>query len=203
VTGRAMPSRPWTLPAAPARDEVGEFVAALRRLGAEDRDERGMLDAVRELALRLAVSQDLWLEERMCRPDPEQGFGIHVLHEEPEHALAVFVVSWLPQRGTAPHDHGTWAVIVGLDGEERNELWRRVDDGTRPGYAEIEKRGERVLGPYAALALPAGAIHSVRNETDRLSVSLHVYGTHVNFTRRSQYDPDARTETPYKVRTYA
>ena len=49
--------------------------------------------------------------------------------------------------------------------------------------------------------MPAGVIHSVVNETDRTTLSFHVYGKHVNHTKRSQYDPDKRIETPFKVTT--
>jgi predicted metal-dependent enzyme (double-stranded beta helix superfamily) len=51
--------------------------------------------------------------------------------------------------------------------------------------------------------MPAGVIHSVLNDTDEVTVSLHVYGHHVNHTQRSQFDPETRTETPYKVRVAA
>jgi predicted metal-dependent enzyme (double-stranded beta helix superfamily) len=182
------------------RDPVTEFVAELRRVCAETRDERAILLRVRPLALRLASRKDDWLTGAMCRPDPEQGFGVHLLHEEPDHTLAVFVASWLPGRGTPPHDHGTWAVIAGMDGDERNDFWRRVDDRSRPGYAELNRIGSKVFGPNGALAMPAGAIHSVWNDTDRMTCSLHVYGVHVNHTGRSQFDPERRTETPFRLK---
>ncbi len=43
------------------------------------------------------------------------------------------------------------------------------------------------------------AIHSVSNETDRATLSLHVYGKHLNYTGRSQFDPAAKTETLFIV----
>ena len=51
--------------------------------------------------------------------------------------------------------------------------------------------------------MPKGVIHSVWNDTDDVTVSLHVYGLHVNHTQRSQFDPATRTETPYKVKVAA
>lgn len=192
---------PARLPAANAGYDVGRFVADLRRARAEGGDERSMIRRVRPLALRLASEKDCWLTPEMCRPDPEQGFGVHILHEETDHALTVFVASWLPGRGAPPHDHGTWAVVTGIEGVERNTFWRRVDDRSRPGYAELERAGEKAFGPGAAVALPAGMIHSVRNDTPVTTVSLHVYGMHVNHTVRSQFDPERRTETPFKLRT--
>jgi hypothetical protein len=35
------------------------------------------------------------------------------------------------------------------------------------------------------------------NETDRVTVSLHVYGKHVNYTIRSQFDPARKIEKPF------
>jgi predicted metal-dependent enzyme (double-stranded beta helix superfamily) len=187
--------------AANARYGLARFVADLRRARAEGGDEKAMLRRVRPLALRLAAEKDCWLTPGMCRPDPEQGFGVHILHEEADHALTVFVATWLPGRGAPPHDHGTWAVVAGIEGVERNTFWRRIDDRSRPGHAELEPAGEKALGPGAAVALPAGTIHSVRNDTPLTTVSLHVYGMHVNHTVRSQFDPDRRTEAPFKLRT--
>ena len=182
------------------RSAADDFVAALRRVRAACRDEREVLARVRPLVAGLAANKQAWLTPDMGRPDEAQGFGIRVLHEEPDHSLTVLVASWLPDRGAPPHDHGTWAVVTGLDGEERNEFWRRLDDRTRSGYAELEKIGEKVFGPGDVLALPTGAIHSVWNDSDRVTTSLHVYGMHVNHTERSQFDPAARTEAPFKVK---
>ncbi len=42
-----------------------------------------------------------------------------------------------------------------------------------------------------------GAIHSVANETDAITLSLHVYGRRPNHTVRSQFDVDAKTEQTF------
>jgi predicted metal-dependent enzyme (double-stranded beta helix superfamily) len=178
-----------------------QLVSDLRQASAESLDEGEVLIRVRAIAQRAASCKKMWLEEHMCHPDPEQGFGVYVLHEEKDHTLAVFVASWLPHRGTPPHDHGTWAVVAGIDGAEKNEFWERVDDRSRPGYADLKKIGEKVFDDGDVLVMPQGKIHSVWNETDQVTISLHIYGKHVNYTERSQYDPDKRTETPYRVTT--
>lgn len=182
---------------------IADFVAQLRDARARHVDEVALLQQVRALAGRLAARKAAWLTDAMCRPDPVQGFGLYTLHEEADHALAAFVVTWLPRRSTPPHDHGTWAVVAGLEGEERNVLWRRVDDRAQPGRADIERAGDTVVAADDVILLPSGTIHSVANEGDRTSVSLHVYGHHVNHTTRSQFDPAGKTETAYKVRVAA
>jgi len=123
------------------------------------------------------------------------------LHRRPadDHALAVFAGAWLPGRGAPPHNHGTWAVVAGVVGRETNVFWRRTDDGSRPGYAAIVKAGEKVFGPGDVVTFLPDSIHSVTNDTDAVAVSLHVYGTHVNYTTRWQFDPETRIAREFKV----
>ena len=185
----------------PDRYTLKGMVDALREARALAHGQEDLMGRVRAIAHRAAASQHAWLREDMCRPDAEQGFGFHLLHEEADHALAMFVASWLPGRGTPPHDHGTWAVVVGLKGCERNTRWRRLDDGTRPGHASIAIADEHLVGAGDVVAMRSGVIHSVRNEGVGVSVSLHIYGRHVNFTGRSRFDPQAQREMPYQVVT--
>jgi predicted metal-dependent enzyme (double-stranded beta helix superfamily) len=100
-------------------------------------------------------------------------------------------------RGAPPHNHGTWAVVAGVDGEETNVFWKRLDDGSRPGYAEIVRTGETPFGPGDVVSFLPAQIHSVVNATGEVTVSLHVYGKHLNDTGRSQFDPEARKEPPF------
>src|SRR5580765_1087297 len=177
-----------------------EFIDDLRRITSEVTEERTVLSRVRPLATRAALAKS-WLTPELYSANQEQGYGVNVLHVEPDNTLFVAAVSWLPGRGAAPHNHGTWAVVVGVDGPERNIFWERQDDRSRPGYAELKKIGEKVCDEGDVVALPTGAIHEVQNETERTTLSFHVYGRHLNHTGRSQFDPTNRTETLLIVKT--
>ena len=89
--------------------------------------------------------------------------------------------------------------MVGVQGVERNIRYKRLDDRTDPGYAELEIKDESQAGPGDLVCIRTGGIHAVRNDSDQVTVSLHTYGTHVNYTARSQFDVDARTATEFKV----
>jgi predicted metal-dependent enzyme (double-stranded beta helix superfamily) len=173
------------------------LVTDLRRVVSEATDERSILSQVRPLAQRAALSKDSWLENRFYAANPEQGFGVYLLHEEPDHSLAIFAVSWLPNRGAPPHDHGTWAVVAGVDGPEKNEFFERQDDRTHVGYAELKKVGEKVFRVGDVLTMRTGQIHSIWNEGDSVSISLHIYGKNIQHTGRSQFDVEKRVETPF------
>ena len=84
---------------------IPQLVADLCRIRADPADEHRILAAVRPLAMRAAEASGLWLEDRMLAPDPEQGFSLFPLSEEPDHTLAVFALSWLSDRGTLCQPH--------------------------------------------------------------------------------------------------
>lgn len=177
---------------------LARFVDDFRAIAVNNSDTHDVFKRLTPLAESLAASADLKARIRKdC--DPVQGFAFQVLHEAPDHTLAVAVLSWLPGRGTPPHDHGTWGLVVGVEGDEVNEFWQRTDDGMQPGHAELQKLSEKVFAPGQTLLLTPSIIHSVRNDSDQISVSLHIYGKNVNFTNRSRFDPEQKTVTPWLV----
>lgn len=176
------------------------FIAALRLTVEVAVDEADLLAQMTPLVRRFA-SETHWRRPDMYHADTEQGFGTTVLHVEADQSLFVVVDSWLPGRGVQPHDHDTWAVVAGLEGIEYNRFWQRLDDGRRPGHARLRCSGERQICPGEVLTMPRGAIHSVSNPGERTSLSLHVYGRHLNYTARRRFDPERELEQAFRIDT--
>jgi hypothetical protein len=78
---------------------LDQYVNDLRAITAKENDPVKITDLVAPLAKKFAQSPG-WFRPEYRECDAEQGFGVHMLHEEPNHDLAVFLVSWLPNRGT-------------------------------------------------------------------------------------------------------
>lgn len=176
-----------------------QYVSDLKEITEETADEEEIIGRVGPLAERL-VADKSWLQQKYYETDEEQGFGVYLLHEEPDHSLAVLIVNWLPGRGTPPHDHGTWAVVAGVEGTERNIRYKRLDDGSRPDYAELGVKHDFKADAGDVVAIKTGGIHAVVNETDRITLSLHTYGKHVNYTNRSQFNLETNEKKDYIVR---
>jgi predicted metal-dependent enzyme (double-stranded beta helix superfamily) len=174
------------------------YIDDLRQLAAATDDENEIFKQLAPLAGRV-VADPSWLQSKHHQSDEEQGFGVHLLHEEDDHSLAVFVVNWMPGRGTPPHDHGTWAVVAGIEGVEHNVRYARVDDASRDDFAELEVKKAFNAGPGEVLCIRTGGIHKVSNETDALTLSLHTYGCHVNYTNRSQFNLDTNERKGFKL----
>ena len=177
---------------------LDRYIEDLRQIAGKTEDEDEIIERVAPLARRLALDKG-WLTQAHYEAGEEQGFGVHLLHEEPDHSLAVFVVAWWPGRGAPPHDHGTWAVVSGVEGVERNIRYKRLDDGNRPGYAELAVKHDFEADAGGLVCMKTGGIHAVRNETGQVTLSLHTYGRHVNHTARSKFDLETNEKKDFVV----
>jgi len=190
--------RPEEATMASAPDDWMRFISDLRAITTATPSCGALVASLRPL-IRARAQERGWVKPHHYACDPVQGFGVHALHEEADHTLWVVAFSWLPGRGAPPHDHRTWAVVAGVEGLEKNTYWRRLDDGRRPGHAELAPLGDESVGPGDVVAFLPDVIHSVTNETDRVTLSLHVYGRNLNRVGRSQFDPEKQTESPFIV----
>ena len=178
---------------------IGDLADQIKQVLARSDDQAMVLEEVGRLAKPYAADLG-WLEPACYEADEGQGIGIKVFHEDPDPGLLIETVSWLPGRGVAPHDHQTWGVVLGLEGREMNVTWARKDGGDQPGFAELEKAAETEVKNGDVVCLMPNDIHSVRNEGDELSISLHIYGRGLAYTGRSEFDPIAKVERPCPVR---
>ena len=174
---------------------VDDLVREMRRATATMRRPAEILRHLTAPARRLALEPSL-LEERFYDCDPAAGFAVHSLHEEPDHSLSVVLAALLPGRHLPPHNHKTWALQVGIESDSLNLAWRRTDDGSRPGHAELEEAGRLCFGPGDVLAFMPEDIHSIVNTSGRLALSLNLYGVSYVAAHSEKFDPGAQTVKP-------
>lgn len=178
---------------------LDQYIADLRQIVAEEKENSVITDKIKPLAERITAEPG-WFKEQYREVDEEQGFGLHLLFEEDNHDLAVFVIAWAPGKGLAAHNHKTWAVVSGIEGQEHETNYARQDDGARPGYADLKVTHEETLYPGKAVCCMPEDIHSVWNNGEEIAVSLHTYGRHLNHTGRSVFDVEAKLESPCVVK---
>jgi len=183
----------------PKAYSLEQFIADLKIIARGGDDEAALLRRMAPLAERLARQPGI-IATTAKQPIPENGFVFNLLHEEPDHSLAVAILRWLPTAKTLPHGHGTWGVVVGISGDERNIFWQRTDDGSMPGYAKLKRVGVMQCRIGEAVLLPSAIIHSVENCTDSVSESLHVYGKNIYYTERSHFDVENCRELAWQVK---
>ena len=168
--------------------QVHELVASCAA-AAEREDSmnsvRGVLEELRS---------DLGAVERALAFIPGVGGNARqVFYRSPN--LTMLKVCFLSGRRTPPHDHGTWAVILDLSGQEKNTLYRRTDQGLRTAT-------EVVLEPGAILPMRAETAHVAECVGEEPAVGLHVYGGDILELPRRMWDPETLEEHVYEPILY-
>ena len=156
---------------------------------------RPALERVKARLLALAARRDLFAFEHF--PRRHERSTMHVLAEEDD-GLTLYAVAAEGESATPPHDHTTWAVVVGVEGEETNRLWRRVDDGAAPGEARLEQIDETVVAPGTGVALMPDDIHSIHRASAAPLLQFHLYGRSIErLPERKQFDLERGTYAVY------
>jgi predicted metal-dependent enzyme (double-stranded beta helix superfamily) len=131
-----------------------------------------------------------------------------LFYEDPDYGFAINGVVRVPGRKGSIHDHAhSWTAYGLLDGTESLERYRRLDDGSKEGYAKLAlesvtegKPGKvDLVPPFDAHAEQGGPTRSVavilRSERVSGKVLQGSYDVESNTVRRI----DGPTNIPYEI----
>ena len=122
-----------------------------------------------------------------------------LLFTDPSRQLSLRLFLWAPGEYTVIHDHNSWGVIGPVSGLLEVLNYKREDDGSKEGYAELvcTKTLSCMPGETAfTLKLDRG-IHNIGNPTNEAMVSLGMYG---NPIRRGYINGfDLERKSVYKI----
>lgn len=180
-------------------DRLEEFVDLVHETAEEHEEIPDLLDALEDPFEEL-LREDDWLPDSFCElpGEDEEGKGnmgddiAQWLLYRFGNKLALFTLVLPPGASTPVHDHLAWGLVGIFSGAQREDFYRRVDDGGHEGDAELEKlRTERMeRGDYYRLVPPDNDIHSVETVSDEPSVSVHLLGADVGCIERHAFDVD-------------
>jgi predicted metal-dependent enzyme (double-stranded beta helix superfamily) len=114
------------------QNEIEAAVAEVRAIEARDGVTRESLERVKQRLIRLASHRDLFPAEDFPPPQPgsKRNSCLYRVSEDEGHRFALYVNSSFGNYGTPAHNHKpSWAVIVGVSGEELNRFYDRAGDG--------------------------------------------------------------------------
>jgi predicted metal-dependent enzyme (double-stranded beta helix superfamily) len=169
------------------RKEIEATVAEVREIERRDGVTRESLEKIKQRLMRLAARQDLFTARDFPPPEPgaKRNSCLYRVAEDQDHRFALYVNSSLGNYGTPAHNHTTWAVIVGVTGEELNRFYDRTDAG-------VGEKGNAVVRQGTGVAFMPQDLHSIHIQAP--VINFHMYGLALEeLHHREYYKADERT----------
>ncbi len=116
------------------------------------------------------------------------------LWRSPDREFSILAYVWAPHTADIIHDHGSWGVIAPFIQPLGERKFRRLDNGTTEGYAELEEVSYGTIKPgdtTYVLPLDEG-IHQLVNTTENYLISLNIYGRANRHGYVQFFDPGKR-----------
>jgi predicted metal-dependent enzyme (double-stranded beta helix superfamily) len=150
------------------------------------RESADPMAAMREVleSLRTQVGE---IEQALSYVSGTGGNARQVFYRSPE--LTLLKVRFPNGRRTPPHDHGTWASILLLSGEEKNTLYR-TDGG------QLRRASEVTLTRGSILTMRAETAHVAECIGATPAIGLHVYGGDIFELPRRMWHPQSLEAHP-------
>jgi predicted metal-dependent enzyme (double-stranded beta helix superfamily) len=183
-----------------------KFIRDLRQTWAELPDQEARMKKGKELLEELV--RDPSLREHSKNWHSTEGRKNLLFYEDPDYHFAINGVVRVPGRKGSIHDHAhAWTAYGVLDGTEKLERFRRLDDGKQEGYAHIELASVTEGKPGTVDLVPPFAIHAEQGGPTR-SVAVILRSERVaGKTTQGSYDLgnqtvrqiDGPTQVPYEI----
>ena len=184
---------------------LDEFIHDMADELKRDADDTKILDRGSILLERLIRNPECLPPQYRVSLDkgPNPNHGSYLLHRSPE-GLLITAEVWGSGDHVGPHDHHTWGMIGVMDNVLLETRFRRLDDGSRPEYARLEK--DRVIhsrpGEISLLIPGVDEIHQIDNPGDRPTVEIHVYGRDLAKVDRCRFDLETDKVRPFTGGSY-
>ena len=177
-----------------------DFIADLDRITGAESSAAEIVGQAKPLLERLIHNPNAI--EPKFRQRGASAYGRYMLHRAPRFNVTAIV--WGPGDGAKAHDHETWGLVGVMENEIQETRFRRRDDGSKPGYAEVEIAAilKNRAGMVSCLVPPDDDIHEMNNVTGRNTVEIHVYGKDLADMQRLRFDMESKTVKPFASPKY-
>jgi predicted metal-dependent enzyme (double-stranded beta helix superfamily) len=167
-----------------------KFIESARKLHAEENDPAKRWAKMTPLLQELLADPSI-REQSKNWPTCSQAERAQNLlfYEDPNYQFVINGLIKAPKSRTQIHDHAhNWTLYGVLDGNETIERYERIDDGTKPDYAEIRKTVGVKVGPGKIDLVRPYEIHAEESGAER-TVAIIVRAEKAGGFLQGRYDP--------------
>ena len=183
------------------RDQaVAETVDRVRLIEQQHGVNYDTLGKIRDELIDLTRNKEMF--PRSSFPITEDGgSAVYRISEDSDHRYALYASVGAAGKSVPPHNHTTWAVIVGVYGDELNRFYERTDDASKEGYAELKETGSFVVQHGNGVVFLPDDIHAISTDDSEPTVHLHMYGLALDHLHeRLVFDQVGKTVNPLSIR---
>jgi predicted metal-dependent enzyme (double-stranded beta helix superfamily) len=161
---------------------IADAVADIRAIESNEGVTRHSLARIRARLSQLAARTDLFTLADYPPPAPggPRTSCLYRLSEDADHRFALYANAGGGQYGTPPHNHTTWAVIVGIEGDEVNRFYDRSPEG-----GVTRRDAEHVVRQGSGVSFLPDDLHSIH--IDGRVLNFHMYGLALEQLHRREY----------------
>jgi predicted metal-dependent enzyme (double-stranded beta helix superfamily) len=149
---------------------VQKFIASARELHAQETDPAKRWEKMTPLLQEL-ISDPKVKEQSKHWPDCSQGGERAenlLFYEDPDYKFVINGLIKAPHTRTSIHDHAhNWTLYGVLDGSESIERYDRLDDRSKPDYAEVRNTVSVKVSAGKIDLVPPYAIHAEESGDER------------------------------------
>lgn len=151
---------------------------------AEGIDEESSLSGLRMLVRKLVLNC-YTVKTRLPQPNENTGVSVVLLYDEVGFPLTIQTEMNLSGTTSTIHNHGTWGVVMVLQGKLKNIFWKRCPTEDFPD--KIARVGEKIIESGDIISFTTEAIHSTKAVGEEPTITFNLYGeTHGG--KRYQFD---------------
>ncbi len=161
-------------------DAVAAAMDDIRRIETDLGVTRSGVAAIRDRLVELSARRELFPADRFPAPDADvaESSYMYRLAQDDDDRFALYAQSSRGHVETPPHDHTTWAVVVGHAGSELNRFYDRSADGVTETHRYLVEAGRGV-------AMLPDDVHSIH--IDGPALNFHCYGLALERLDRREY----------------
>jgi predicted metal-dependent enzyme (double-stranded beta helix superfamily) len=173
-----------------AKSAIERFIASARQLFAEETDPARRWQKMAPLLQELLADSSVQEQSKSWPTCTQRDRAENLLfYEDPEYKFVINGLIKAPRSRTQIHDHAhNWTLYGVLDGHETVERFERLDDGSKPDYADVRQTSAVEVGPGKVDLVPPYQIHAEESGKER-TVAIIVRAEKAGGFLQGRYEP--------------
>jgi 3-mercaptopropionate dioxygenase len=182
----------------PLPNNLKAFISEVEQVVATSEERRDTIARLQPSFAAL-LADPTWLHADFRQPIAGK-FVQYAIYRAEDASLSVMAMVVPPSVATPVHDHRAWGLVGVYQGRQRERVYRRIDDGSRPDFADLQQVAENILSPgdITTLLPPEGDIHMIETISADPSISIHVLGNDIGCEHRHRYDVEHKAVHRFK-----